>query len=120
MEKNIVFLADPDDINPLDYSVWSFAHGCDISHGDSGSATVDRETGEVVGILWTGRIPKSPIVQNSTNLTEIYKSSSQEIWEELSYAAPSVKIYELLASALKEGKIKEESKAVIQALVRNE
>ena len=117
--KEYRFLADPDDINPLDYKVWSFAHGCDISHGDSGSAMVDRDSGDVVGILWTGRIPKSPVVQQSANLEQIYKNSSEDIWNELSYAAPSVKIYELLALALKEGKIKQEYKAVIEALVRN-
>ena len=58
-------MADPDDLNPGPYKAWSFANGCDVSHGDSGSAMVNRETGEVVGIIWTGRIPKSTKVQDS-------------------------------------------------------
>src|SRR5690606_7562892 len=63
--NDIRFMADPDDLNPGDYSVWSFANGCDVSHGDSGSAMVDRLTGDIVGIIWTGRIPKDKKVQDS-------------------------------------------------------
>jgi len=44
-------MADPDALNPGDYKAWSFANGCDVSHGDSGSAMMDRNTGEVIGII---------------------------------------------------------------------
>ncbi|MEZ4872391.1 MAG: serine protease [Bdellovibrionales bacterium] len=53
------FMADPDQINTGSYKAWSFANGCDVSHGDSGSAMRDRNTGAVVGLIWTGKIPKS-------------------------------------------------------------
>jgi len=93
---DVRFMADPDDVNPGDYKVWSFANGCDVSHGDSGSAMVDRNTGDIVGIIWTGRIPKTPKVRSEEYLQQIYKDNSNDIWKELSYAAPSTKIYEVL------------------------
>lgn len=98
--NDIRFMADPDDLNPGDYSVWSFANGCDVSHGDSGSAMVDRLTGDIVGIIWTGRIPKDKKVQDSSYLGEIYSTNSEEIWKQLSYAAPATKIKEVLLSHL--------------------
>lgn len=90
-------MADPDDINPGEYEAWSFANGCDVSHGDSGSAMVDRLTGDVVGIIWTGRIPKSPMAQDSKLLDEMLRSQSPSIWKELSYAVPAPKIREVLS-----------------------
>jgi hypothetical protein len=98
--NDVRFMADPDDVNPGDYSVWSFANGCDVSHGDSGSAMVDRETGDIVGIIWTGRIPKNPKVQDENYLKQIYQANSEDVWKELSYAAPSSKIYEVLTDYL--------------------
>ncbi len=93
---DVRYLADPDDKNPADYKVWSFANGCDISHGDSGSAMVDRNTGDILGIIWTGRIPKHSKVQSSAYLQQMLTANSEEIWQELSYAAPSFAIKEIL------------------------
>jgi len=96
------FMADPDRYNPGSYRAWSFSLGCDVSHGDSGSAIVDRESGKVVGIIWTGNIPKTPIVQTSRALTEIFEKQSEAIWQELSYAVPAVKIGEHLTKLSEE------------------
>jgi len=85
-------LHDPDAMNPMPDPVWSFAAGCDVSHGDSGSAMIDRETGEVMGILWTGKTPKSPKVQNSTYLESLLAAPNEEVWTELSYAVPAAKM----------------------------
>lgn len=98
-------LADPDDINPGNYKSWSFAHACDISHGDSGSAMVDRNSGDIVGIVWTGKLPKSSIAQSSLNLSKMYESSSPLIWKELSYAVPAVKIREHLKATAESGRV---------------
>jgi hypothetical protein len=93
-------MADPDDLNPADYRAWSFAHACDISHGDSGSAMVDRNTGEVMGIVWTGRIPKKKKVQDSNFLKRLLATPNDaDVWGELSYAVPAVKIAEYLRDA---------------------
>ena len=87
---------DPDALNPGDYASWSFANGCDVSHGDSGSAMVDRRTGDVVGIIWTGKIPKAGRVQDSSYLSDLLAHPDEAIWTELSYAVPAPKIAEKL------------------------
>lgn len=95
------FMADPDQEKPNSYKSWSFAHGCDISHGDSGSALIDRETGKIVGITWTGKVPKISSVQDSINLENIFKNQSYEVWNELSYGVPAKKIKEVLENQIK-------------------
>ncbi len=92
------FMADPDDLNPGDYNAWSFANGCDVSHGDSGSAMVDRETGDVMGIIWTGKIPKDPQVQSAKYLEDLYRDNSEGVWKQLSYSVPAKKMAEVLAN----------------------
>ena len=92
------FMGDPDTVNPGPYKAWSFANGCDVSHGDSGSAMVDRDSGAVVGIIWTGRIPKSPKVQSSAFLDQLIANPTDDIWNELSYAVPAIKMGEYLGA----------------------
>lgn len=111
-------LADPDEFNPAGYKAWSFAHACDISHGDSGSAMVDRKTGDVVGIVWTGKIPKAIEIQNSANLLKIFESSSSLIWKELSYAVPASKIAEYLKKLSSDSQIDPETKLVFKAIIK--
>ena len=93
-------LADPDSVNPGPYKAWSFSIGCSVSHGDSGSAIIDLPSGRVIGIIWTGKIPKNEKVQNSAYLEEMLANQSPEIWTELSFAVPSAKIREKLTSLL--------------------
>lgn len=113
------FMADPDTYNPGEYKAWSFANGCDVSHGDSGSAMVDRMTGEVVGIIWTGRIPKDPKIQNSNYLDDLLRAQGPEIWTELSYAVPAPKMGEVLAIELSNQRLDPEAKAMLRALLAN-
>lgn len=94
------FMADPDELNPGPYKTWMFATGCDVSHGDSGSAIFDRETGEVVGILSTGKIPKNTVVRETSFLKRIYEESDEAVWKELTYAVPASKIVELVGDDL--------------------
>ena len=103
------FMADPDVLNPGPYKAWSFALGCDVSHGDSGSAIVDRESGQVVGIIWTGKIPKASKVQNSDYLDDMLASNSPEIWMELNYAVPASKIKEFLQSLINRGSLDQDT-----------
>lgn len=110
-------LADPDRLNPGPDKVWSFANGCDISHGDSGSSYVDRKTGEVLGIVWTGRIPKSPQVGSSQYLSEMLRSRSEEIWVELSYTVPAASIRNVLSSFLASGSLAPDEAATLGAIV---
>lgn len=111
-------MADPDEFNPAGYKAWSFAHACDISHGDSGSAMVDRKSGEVVGIVWTGKIPKAAEVQSSANLSKIYSTSSAAVWKELSYAVPASKIGEHLKKLTTDSQLDRETKLVFKAIIK--
>lgn len=95
-------MRDPDELNTGPHRVWSFANGCDVSHGDSGSAMMNRETGDVIGIIWTGRIPKNPVVQSSSYLENL---TQEEVWGELSYGVPAVSIGQFLNEEISEGKI---------------
>jgi hypothetical protein len=111
------FMGDPDAFNPGPYKAWSFANGCDVSHGDSGSAMVDRETGRIVGIIWTGKIPKSEQVQSSAWLDQLLSRGGDEIWTELSYAVPAQKIGEVLAAAAESGTTDAGAREVLRALL---
>ncbi|MBI2606507.1 MAG: trypsin-like peptidase domain-containing protein [Deltaproteobacteria bacterium] len=113
------FMADPDTYNPGEYKAWSFANGCDVSHGDSGSAMVDRMTGEVVGIIWTGRVPKDPKIRNSNYLDDLLRAQGPEIWTELSYAVPAPKIGEVLANQLANPRLGAETRIMLNALLAN-
>ena len=110
-------MADPDDLNPGPYKAWSFANGCDVSHGDSGSAMVDRETGEGLGIIWTGRIPKNPIVQNSAFLNGLLRAPTEAVWKELSYGVPSSKMKEHLLEWMNGDTVDAATKATISAIL---
>jgi hypothetical protein len=99
---DIRYMKDPDDFNPGPDMVWSFANGCDVSHGDSGSAMVDRNNGKVLGLIWTGRIPKDPIVRDASYLARIQQDQSEDIWKQLSYAVPAAKIQEFLTKTYEE------------------
>jgi hypothetical protein len=108
---------DPDAKNPASYRAWSFANGCDVSHGDSGSAMVDAASGAPVGIIWTGKIPKSNSAQSSARLNEWQNSQSPEVWSELSYAVPAPKIYEFLRRQLDSGEIEPRHEAIVRAIL---
>jgi hypothetical protein len=111
-------MGDPDPFNPVAYSAWSFVHGCDISHGDSGSALVDRHNGQVMGILWTGKFPKSKWAQNSSNLDVWLKTSNEAVWKELNYAVPATAMLPLLQKALTAGGVSREAKQAIAELIQ--
>jgi hypothetical protein len=89
------FMADPDELNPGPYKSWGFAMGCDVSHGDSGSAMIDRETGDVIGLLFTGKIPKVESVRSREWLDDVYARSDEAMWKELNFAVPAKKIKEI-------------------------
>lgn len=114
------FLSDPDDVFPLPYKTWSFAIGCDLSHGDSGAFVVDYVTGRVKGIAWTGRFPKSDEVKSSAYLRSLVGSDSPEVWSSLNYAAPAEKIRERLQEALESHELSDTDSFVVQALLERD
>ncbi len=110
-------LADPDELNPGPYKAWSVAIGCDVSHGDSGSAIVDRQTSKVVGIIWTGKIPKNERVREPGYTDRILAENSPDIWTELSLAVPAPKIGEFLGDIAKKRDTPNETIKTIEALL---
>jgi hypothetical protein len=120
MSKNAEyrFMGDPDEKNPAAYKAWSFSHSCDVSHGDSGSAMVDRNTGKPVGILWTGRIPKSASVQSSAYLSQVFSSDGPDVWAEMNYGVPATKMRELLAGVVADASTPEATRTVLAAVIR--
>lgn len=111
------FMLDPDRINPSRSQVWSFANGCDISHGDSGSALVDRDTGDVVGILWTGAFPKTDDAQDSDNLESWLAAGAPEIWTQLNYGVPARKIGEHLLRVVDGGGLSDTARETLRAIL---
>ena len=112
------FLFDPDDINPLGYAAWSMAHGCDISHGSSGSMLMDRNTGNIIGLVWTGVWTKDgekPI--SSEEIYRISKSNDEQIWNRLNYAVPAFKIKQYFLEEIRKGAITGKKASLIKAIV---
>ncbi len=117
-EGEFRFMGDPDKLNPGPYKAWSFANGCDVSHGDSGSAMMDAVTGEVVGIIWTGKIPKDPKVQSTAFLDQLIANPTEDVWNELSFAVPAVKIGEFLTDLTKSGTLSANANKVLTDIVK--
>lgn len=90
-------IADPDETNPFPFLVHSFLIGCDVSHGDSGSPILDLRTGKVLGLLWTGKMPKDKAIR-TPNLTRL---PYNYLWTQLNYAVPSFMIKRLINRYLK-------------------
>ncbi|WP_413581877.1 trypsin-like peptidase domain-containing protein [Bdellovibrio sp. HCB288] len=111
-------LYDPDTINPLKYSAWSIAIACDISHGSSGSLMMNRGTGEVVAIGWTGTWPKAGQQHiTSREIDEISRSNSPELWSRVNYAVPAFKIKEFLSKQIKTKKIVGRDAVIIRSIL---
>ena len=70
----------------------SFAVGCDISPGDSGSPLMDRNTGEVYGFIWSTQTPKPLLVRSSTYMEQLRGANSDEVWNHLAYGIPATSI----------------------------
>lgn len=83
----------PDD---PEYNIWSVANGCEASPGDSGSAILDRATGEVVLVLWASKPGKIEKIQDSAFLKQLTQTQGPEVWTELNYGAPVPKLLELI------------------------
>lgn len=113
-------MADPDRYNPADYKAWSFSTGCSVSHGDSGSPLVNRTSGSVIGLLWTGAIPKELRVQSSAFLAAMQSRRDEEIWSLLTYVVPAIKIKETLNGLLEAGQIQREYVALLREMLKSQ
>ena len=72
--------------------VASFAIGCDISPGDSGSPIIERDTGDVLGIVWSTQMPKPITIRSQTYMQDLRRRDTDSVWKHLSYAVPASEI----------------------------
>ena len=94
----------------VEYSVWSFVHGCDSSSGDSGSAILDAETGDFLGILTAGALPKPKRIMDRLFIDHLYNTSDERMWDMLSFATPVRRIYSHLKKVSNDTKVDAETK----------
>jgi hypothetical protein len=99
-ENEFKKLSDPDSVHPGRNPVWSFATGCDASHGDSGSPFVDRANGDLLGLLWTGKVPKPASLRDSRALQAVLDQHDPALWADLTYGVPAPKIHDVVSDAL--------------------
>lgn len=74
------------------YSAFSFAHACEISHGDSGAALVSESTQKVIGLNWATSTAKHPDLLRSSTLFDWIESNDFRIWNSLSYGVSTTNI----------------------------
>lgn len=117
---DVKLLNDPDIINPLPGARWSFALGCEASHGDSGSAIVSRDTGRAVGILWTGaRLPRAKEFYDSNFLTQFINAPDERVWKQLNYAVPSNKMKEIIQTAIETGNVEKDHIETLNSILHD-
>ncbi len=96
---------------------WSIATGCDAANGDSGSAIVDRHTGELLGFLSQTSIVKFGIPSALLSEFSEMPDKTDTLWEELSLAVPIDKIVsQVCVETLSEPT---ESSIALQSLCKN-
>ncbi|PIP96512.1 MAG: hypothetical protein COW00_10205 [Bdellovibrio sp. CG12_big_fil_rev_8_21_14_0_65_39_13] len=110
-------LSNPDPDDHLKLEVWSFATGCDLSPGDSGSAVINAKSGHVLGLFWASPSPKPTVYQVSDYLRNIEVNESRDVWKNLSYAVPSVIIKDKLVDFIKDDTQLRYKRKIIQSLL---
>ncbi len=119
--NQFILFQDPDEFNPAPYRTWSYATGCEVSHGDSGSPVFVRRTTKLIGIIWTMRAPKSKFFKKEDNIKAVFRSENHpEIWKQLSYVVPTIKMRDFLKRAIISGEINTPWKIkIIKSIFKN-
>ncbi len=86
---------------PKDRHAWVFLHGCDSSPGDSGSPIVDRNTGELLGLITgSSATGDSRVIERGFMDSLRDESKIPEAWATLGYGVPIDKIREVVRGLL--------------------
>ncbi len=89
---------------------WSLPIGCDGKHGDSGAPVFDQNSG-LVGVLWTGKYPKTNASKSLVSL------STDSMWSNFNYMVPMSTIsLELKTLVNEELYISLKTRRVLQAI----
>jgi S1-C subfamily serine protease len=111
-------IADPDSLRPDSEKKWAFAMGCDIARGDSGGPVIDKDTGKVVGLVWTAKNPTTAFARSSSNLEGLRQAHDARLWTEAAYATSSLKMSETLRRFINDPKVTDENhKSLVRALL---
>lgn len=98
-------------------SVWSMAIGCDSSPGNSGSAIVNRDSGEILGIIWGVGQSKERELKNKFFIDHLNISTDDSIWKFLTYATPSLKIQQQLIKDIEDNNFSDEDLILAEELL---
>lgn len=96
---------------------WSFATGCDVSHGDSGAAVLDRESGDLIGLVWATANPKPVSLLSDTFMDTLFAENSESIWKDLTYVIPNSEIFKELSHWSRNSQVSKWKKAAIRSLL---
>lgn len=110
-------LNDPDSLQPDEDKKWAFAMGCDVARGDSGGPVVDKNTGDIFGLVWTGAYPANPKLQNSAVIKEVLNYFPEVVWSEFAYVVPASKILDQLTKTISDKTTAPETKQILTELV---
>ena len=94
--------------------VYSFATGCDISNGDSGSALINRRNGKVIGMVWSTYSPKPMVYRSDSHLNNLFDNPNKDIWKYLSYGVPAKSIRGYLRNWVNNTRISSSRKRIIR------
>ena len=97
-------------LSPYATAVRAFAHGCDVSPGDSGSPIIHRETQKIIGVVKSSSYA-FPNYRTSGFMTELFQNPNEGIWQYMSYGVPISVIHQHLNS------IKSQTKARNWAII---
>lgn len=107
-------LVDVDQISETSEQLrsWSLPVGCDGMHGDSGAPLFNREDA-LVGILWTGKFPKSD------GALSIYPKDPSLLWSEYNYMVPLNKVREELNKIITDKSLDIDSLSILSEIIKN-
>lgn len=106
-------------VNSNNSSIWSFAHGCDSSPGDSGSPVLSKNTGKVIGMTWATSDSKPQDFLDSEKLMQSLENNDPRIWKYLSYAVPAQTIREVWLNWIKDTRFSLQRRQVIYSILNN-
>ena len=117
--NEVRLINDPDQLRPDKIKKWAFAMGCDVGPGDSGGPVINRETGAILGLVWTGNSSQKNSAKTSEGLTKIQHDNKSQLWNSVSYSSPAPKIAEYLKKSLLDPAVDSEKKMIIEAILNH-
>ncbi|MDC1174408.1 serine protease [Bacteriovoracaceae bacterium] len=107
--------------DPLKHKIPSFATGCDISRGDSGSPVIDKSNGTLLGIIWGTRNKKPLKIKSSAYIHLLSEQNHEDIWKYMSYAIPTKEIFDRVEKSVRNDRMRYKNRLILQLLfdIRN-